>query len=96
MTARFAGRRVVVTGSSRGIGAAIAERMAAEGADIVLTARTLDQHEHLAGSLTETAERLSRYGTRVAIVVADLTDPVDRQRVIPEANEALGGPVEIS
>ena len=95
MTARFAGRRVVVTGSSRGIGAAIAERMAAEGADIVLTARTLDQHEHLAGSLTETAERLSRYGTRVAIVVADLTDPVDRQRVIPEANEALGGPVEI-
>ena len=92
---RFKGRRVLVTGSSRGIGAGIAERMAAEGADVVLTARTLDKHEHLAGSLTETAERLSRYGTKVGIVVADLTDPVDRQRVIPEAVEALGGPVEI-
>ena len=92
---RFRGRRVLVTGSSRGIGAGIAERMAAEGADVVLTARTLDKHEHLAGSLTETAERLSQYGTKVGIVVADLTDPVDRQRVVPEAVEALGGPIEI-
>jgi citronellol/citronellal dehydrogenase len=95
MAGRFQGRRAVVTGSSRGIGAGIAERLAAEGADVVLTARTLDKHDHLAGSLTETAERLARYGTKVGIVVADLTDPVDRLRVIPEAVEALGGPVEI-
>jgi len=92
---RFKGRRVVVTGSSRGIGAGIAERMAAEGADVVLTARTLERHEHLAGSLTETAERLEQYGTKVGIVVADLTDEADRQRVIPEAADALGGPIEI-
>lgn len=95
MPDRFRGRRAVVTGSSRGIGAGIAERLAAEGADVVLTARTLDAHETLAGSLNETAARLARYGTNVAVVVADLTDPVDRQRVIPEATEALGGPVEI-
>jgi NAD(P)-dependent dehydrogenase (short-subunit alcohol dehydrogenase family) len=92
---RFKGRRVVVTGSSRGIGAGIAERMAAEGADVVLTARTLERHEHLSGSLTETAERLEQYGTKVGIVVADLTDEADRQRVIPEAADALGGPIEI-
>lgn len=92
---RFKGRRVLVTGSSRGIGAGIAERMAAEGADVVLTARTLDKHEHLAGSLTETAARLEKYGTKVAIVVADLTDEADRARVVPEAAEALGGPIEI-
>jgi len=86
---------VVVTGASRGIGAGIAERMAAEGADVVITARTLEQHDHLAGSLQETAARLARYGTKVGIVVADLTDEADRARVIPEAAQQLGGHVEI-
>lgn len=95
MAGRFQGRRVVVTGSSRGIGAGIAERMAAEGADVVITARTLDQHEHLEGSLNETAEKLRAYGGTVGIVVADLTDEADRARVIPEAADQLGGHVEI-
>lgn len=95
MSRRFEGRRVVVTGSSRGIGAGIAERMAAEGADLVLTARTLEQHEHLEGSLLSTQARLSTYGTDVGIVVCDLTNEEDRARLIPEAEEILAGPVEI-
>lgn len=95
MNGRFTGRRVVVTGSSRGIGAGIAERLAAEGADVVITARTLDKHDHLAGSLRETAEKLAAYGGEVGIVVADLTDEADRARVIPEAVEQLGGHIEI-
>jgi NAD(P)-dependent dehydrogenase (short-subunit alcohol dehydrogenase family) len=95
MTGRFAGRRAVVTGSSRGIGAALAERLASEGANIVLTARTLDQHETLEGSLNATRDRIARFGTQVEVVVADLTDPTDRLRVIPEAAEALGGHIEI-
>jgi len=95
MSGRFKGRRAVVTGSSRGIGAAIAERLAAEGADVVITARTLEKHDHLAGSLQETAKRLEQYGGTVGIVVADLTDEGDRARIIPEAQAALGGPVEI-
>ena len=92
---RFEGRRAVVTGASRGIGAGIAERLAAEGADVVITARTMYTHDHLPGSLTETAERLRRYGGTVDIVEADLTDEVDRARIIPEAVDKLGGPVEI-
>lgn len=96
MTRRFEGRRVLVTGASRGIGAAIAERLAAEGAAVAITARSLEPSDHhLAGSLSETAERLRGYGGTVGVVVADLTDPDDRARIVPEAVEALGGPIEI-
>jgi citronellol/citronellal dehydrogenase len=84
-----------VTGSSRGIGAATALRLAAEGADVAITARTADQHTTLAGSLRETADRLRRFGGRVVPIVADLTDADQRSRIVPEAVAALGGPIDI-
>jgi NAD(P)-dependent dehydrogenase (short-subunit alcohol dehydrogenase family) len=92
---RFAGRRALVTGASRGIGAGIAERLAAEGADVAITARTLDAHDTLAGSLAETAARLERHGSTVAVVAGDLVDDGDRARIVPDAVEALGGPIDI-
>lgn len=96
MSGRFAGRRALVTGASRGIGAGIAERLAAEGADVLLTARTLNQDDHrLPGSLTETAARLAGYGTRVEVMAADLTDAEAREDIVPAAAEQLGGPVDI-
>jgi NAD(P)-dependent dehydrogenase (short-subunit alcohol dehydrogenase family) len=93
--ARLRGRRALVTGASRGIGAAFAERAAAEGADVAIVARTRERHDHLAGSLNETAERLGPYGRRVAVVVADLADPAARRRVVEDAVEALGGPIDV-
>jgi citronellol/citronellal dehydrogenase len=95
MTARLAGRRAIVTGASRGIGAGIAERLASEGAAVALVARTLDQHAVLAGSLNETAERCRALGVDVAVIVADLTSDTERDRVVPEAVSALGGPIDI-
>jgi citronellol/citronellal dehydrogenase len=92
---RLRGRRVLVTGASRGIGAAFAERAAAEGADVAIVARTGDRHDHLSGSLNETAQRLRSYGNRVAEIVADLADIDRRQRIVPEAVEELGGPIDI-
>jgi NAD(P)-dependent dehydrogenase (short-subunit alcohol dehydrogenase family) len=92
---RFEGRRALVTGASRGIGAAVAERLAAEGAAVAITARTLDRHPTLSGSLEETADRISRHGSQAALVVANLADADDRARIAPEAVDALGGPIDI-
>jgi NAD(P)-dependent dehydrogenase (short-subunit alcohol dehydrogenase family) len=95
MAGRFEGRRAVVTGASRGIGAGIAQRLAAEGADVALVARTLDKLEQVSGSLRETQAACQTYGTRVGVVVADLADQQARARVIPEAVELLGGSIDI-
>jgi citronellol/citronellal dehydrogenase len=95
MPDRFRGRRVVVTGASRGIGAGIAERFAAEGADVAIVARTVDRHDHLAGSLRETEARCARHGGKVVVIASDLSDADDRARIVPEAADGLGGPVEI-
>jgi citronellol/citronellal dehydrogenase len=95
VSGRFVGRRAIVTGASRGIGAGIAERLAAEGAAVAIVARTLDAHATLPGSLNETAARLRAHGNLVAIVAADLTDGDDRARIVPEAAEALGGSIDV-
>lgn len=95
MSRRLSGRRALVTGASRGIGAALAVELARRGADVAVTARTLDTHDTLAGSLRETAAGIEAVGGRARPIVADLTDAEDRARIVPEAVEGLGGPIEI-
>jgi NAD(P)-dependent dehydrogenase (short-subunit alcohol dehydrogenase family) len=92
---RFDGRRVLVTGASRGIGAAAAERFAAEGAGVAIAARTVDKHDHLAGSLQETADQLRAFGGRVVVIAADIADENGRARIVPEAVDGLGGPIDV-
>jgi citronellol/citronellal dehydrogenase len=90
------GRVALVTGASRGIGAGIARRFAAEGARVALTARTLDPEPGgpLAGSLRETAAAIQGAGGEALAVPADLADREDRARVVPEVEAAIG-PVDV-
>jgi NAD(P)-dependent dehydrogenase (short-subunit alcohol dehydrogenase family) len=81
----------IVTGASRGIGAAIALRFAAEGAKLVITARTLTPEGKLPGSLEETAARIRALGAECLVVQANLGDPAERARIVPEAVARFGG-----
>jgi NAD(P)-dependent dehydrogenase (short-subunit alcohol dehydrogenase family) len=92
---RFRGRNAIVTGASRGIGAGIAKRLAAEGANLVVVARTIDQHDHLTGSLSETVAHCRQYGGAVRGIASDLSDEESRRNIVPEALETLDGRIDI-
>jgi citronellol/citronellal dehydrogenase len=92
---RLTGTVAVVTGASRGIGAAIAERFGREGSTVVVAARTVDKADaRFPGTLTETARAVERAGGRAVVVPTDLSDPDARERLIAAA-EAEAGPVDI-
>lgn len=91
MTLPLAGRVALITGASRGIGAAIAKRFAAAGASVVITARTLGPGHGLPGSLEETAAVIREAGGQCHCVAADLADPASRARIVPAAIEHFGG-----
>ncbi|MGD9889682.1 MAG: SDR family NAD(P)-dependent oxidoreductase, partial [Dehalococcoidia bacterium] len=91
----LAGRVAVVTGASRGIGEAIARRLAMEGAKVVVSARTVEQSEHpLPGTITDTVARIRAAGGEAHAVKCDVSRPEERAHLIDEA-VATYGPVDI-
>jgi NAD(P)-dependent dehydrogenase (short-subunit alcohol dehydrogenase family) len=91
----LAGKVAVVTGASRGIGEAIAIRYAQEGARVVVSARTVEEGDHmLPGSIRGVAERIRKAGGEAAAVRCDLSVAQDRANLVAET-ERLYGPVDI-
>jgi 3-oxoacyl-[acyl-carrier protein] reductase len=84
MIGDLAGQTTIVTGSSRGIGAAIAERFAEAGANVVVNSRNHDD-------AAETADRLARHEGAVRAVEADVGDPTDAAALVDATVEQFGG-----
>jgi len=77
------GQVAIVSGSGRGIGRAIARKFAAQGAAVVVTARTASEVQQVAGDIQSA-------GGRASLVIADLALEADCQKIIAHARKAFG------
>jgi len=85
------GKVAIVTGASRGIGAEIARRFGAEGAAVVVAARTTGPGQSpLAGTIGDTAGAINAAGGTAVAIPADLSKPADREHLVAETARQLG------
>jgi len=92
MAAPCEGKVALVTGASRGLGKAITGRLAAEGAVVAITARTLEPDPKYVGSLRETCEGIVATGGEAVAIQADLSKAEDRERLMTEVTDRIGAP----
>ncbi|KAA0120640.1 SDR family NAD(P)-dependent oxidoreductase [Mycolicibacterium sp. P9-22] len=78
------GQRAIVTGGAHGIGLAIAEQLATEGADVAICGRTRD-------TLSDAAERLARHGTKICWDVVDVGSGARVRDWVDRVAEDMGG-----
>jgi citronellol/citronellal dehydrogenase len=87
---KFAGRVAMVTGASRGVGKALALRLAAEGCDVVVAAKTVAPDPKLPGTIHETVREIEALGRRALAAELDVRDDVAVERVVKQALEQFG------
>jgi 3-oxoacyl-[acyl-carrier protein] reductase len=80
----LSGKAALVCGSSQGLGRAIADALAAEGADVVINSRSAEKLDEVR------REIVAATGANVEAVAGDLTDPEQVERVVDSAREAFG------
>ncbi len=85
---RLENRKVVITGGAQGMGATITRTLAAEGADLFLTARTR-------GPLEEVAKEVRAMGRQAEFLEGDVTNEDNVKSVVAAAKQAFGGRIDV-
>jgi citronellol/citronellal dehydrogenase len=85
------GRTLFVTGASRGIGLAIATRAAADGANVVLVAKTIEPNPKLPGTLSSAAAQIEAAGGHALAVPTDIRDETAVAAAVQAGVERFGG-----
>jgi len=87
----LAGKRIFITGGSRGIGLAIALRAAADSASIAIAAKTSDPNPKLPGTIHTAAAEIEAAGGKALAIQCDLRDELQIEAAVNQAAEAFGG-----
>ena len=87
----LAGKRIFITGGSRGIGLAIALRAAADGASVAIAAKTSDPNPKLPGTIHTAAAEIEAAGGNALAIQCDLRDELQIEAAVNQAAEAFGG-----
>jgi 7-alpha-hydroxysteroid dehydrogenase len=92
-TAWLSGRVAIVTGASRGIGRAVAQRLAAEGVAVAVAARTEHaKDERLPGTIHDVADGIRRDGGQAVAVICDVADDEAVFRLVATTQNSFGPP----
>ncbi|HRH50516.1 MAG TPA: NAD(P)-dependent oxidoreductase [Panacibacter sp.] len=87
----FKNRTVLITGASRGIGKAIALRLAKEGANIVIAAKSTEENPKLGGTIFSAAAEVEAAGGKALAVQVDIRYEEQIQSAVQQAVEKFGG-----
>ncbi|HET9826187.1 MAG TPA: NAD(P)-dependent oxidoreductase [Chitinophagaceae bacterium] len=87
----FENKTVLVTGASRGIGKAIALKLAKEGANIVVAAKSVEQDPRLGGTIHSAAKEIEEAGGKALPLQCDIRFPEQVKHVVTRAAEVFGG-----
>ena len=85
------GKRIFVTGGSRGIGLAIALRAAKDGASIAIAAKTADPHPKLPGTIFTAAKEIEAAGGKALAIQCDIRDENQISAAVEKAAAEFGG-----
>jgi len=87
----FANKTALITGATRGIGKAIALKLAAEGANIVIAAKSVEENPKLGGTIYSAAEEIEKAGGKALPLQCDIRFEEQVQDVVAKAVERFGG-----